>query len=79
MLATLRPAFLQNHHAPAMNDPLKEQPDDPSEKTERQENLEAPCLDSAELLGDRREIRIRHGGEMYRLRLTRSGKLILHK
>lgn len=40
---------------------------------------EEDCLDSAQLLGDKREIRIRHGAEIYRLRLTRSGKLILHK
>lgn len=34
---------------------------------------------SEELLGDRREILIQHGNEIYRLRRTRQGKLILHK
>jgi hemin uptake protein HemP len=31
------------------------------------------------LLAGRSEIRIRHRGEVYRLTLTRAGKLILHK
>ena len=34
---------------------------------------------SQELLGTRREILIKHGEELYRLRCTRQGKLILHK
>jgi len=34
---------------------------------------------SSELLRGQREILIRHGDETYRLRLTRNGKLILHK
>ncbi|MEX0703878.1 MAG: hemin uptake protein HemP [Planctomycetales bacterium] len=36
-------------------------------------------LDSANLLQGRREVLIQHGPETYRLRLTRNGKLILHK
>jgi hemin uptake protein HemP len=36
-------------------------------------------IDSAELLQGRREVWIEHGGEMYRLRLTSSGKLYLTK
>ncbi len=36
-------------------------------------------LDSARLLEGRREVRIRHAGEVYLLRLTRNGKLILNK
>lgn len=36
-------------------------------------------LDSAALLGDAREVVIRHGAEFYRLKLTRHGKLILTK
>lgn len=34
---------------------------------------------SAELLGERRELRILHQGEQYTLRVTRLGKLILTK
>ena len=34
---------------------------------------------SEELLGGQHEVFIRHGSETYRLRLTRQGKLILHK
>ena len=41
----------------------------------------APPLEitSEALLCGRSEIRIRHRGEIYRLTLTRAGKLILHK
>ena len=35
--------------------------------------------DSAELLGDRKAIQIRHRGERYRLLVTKNGKLILNK
>lgn len=38
-----------------------------------------PVIDSACLFADRREIQIRHQGELYRLRITRNGKLILNK
>jgi hemin uptake protein HemP len=38
-----------------------------------------PCLRSAELFGQAREILIEHGGGYYRLRLTHSNKLILTK
>lgn len=36
-------------------------------------------IDSAELLAGRREVWIEHGEDMYRLRLTSSGKLYLTK
>jgi len=36
-------------------------------------------LDSSSLLDGQREIRIRHGGDTYRLRHTRNDKLILTK
>lgn len=36
-------------------------------------------IGSEELLRGSKEILIRHGEEIYRLRLTRSGKLILQK
>jgi hemin uptake protein HemP len=36
-------------------------------------------IDSQALLGDRDEVLIRHGDQMYRLRVTRQGKLILNK
>jgi hemin uptake protein HemP len=38
-----------------------------------------PVLSSRELLRDRGELRIEHGGELYCLRVTRNGKLILTK
>lgn len=37
------------------------------------------CIRSEELLQGGREVLIAHGQELYRLRLTRSGKLILGK
>lgn len=36
-------------------------------------------IDSATLLGARREVMIRHNGAVYTLRETRQGKLILNK
>ncbi|MEO2042797.1 MAG: hemin uptake protein HemP [Pirellulales bacterium] len=36
-------------------------------------------VSSKELLQGRRELQILHGNEVYRLTLTRTGKLILHK
>lgn len=41
--------------------------------------LNAGLLDSDELLRGGREVLIRHGGEVYRLRHTRNDKLILTK
>ena len=38
-----------------------------------------PAVKSAALLQGRRELTIRHGAELYRLRLTASNKLILTK
>ncbi len=37
------------------------------------------AISSEELFAGRREIEILHDGECYRLRITRNGKLILHK
>ena len=36
-------------------------------------------IDSRDLLRGKREVQIVHAGQTYRLRLTRTGKLILHK
>ncbi|MFP4053732.1 MAG: hemin uptake protein HemP [Phycisphaerae bacterium] len=36
-------------------------------------------IESAELFADRNEVQIHHDGEVYRLRLTKNGKLILNK
>jgi len=36
-------------------------------------------ITSQELLRGEREVLISHGDQLYRLKLTRSGKLILHK
>ncbi len=52
------------------NDPPRPQPTTASTRRE---------ISSAELLRGEKEIWIRHGEEIYRLRLTRSGKLILQK
>ncbi|MGE4104758.1 MAG: hemin uptake protein HemP [Pirellulales bacterium] len=41
--------------------------------------MEARVLRSDEILDGRREVIIEHGSEIYRLRLTRNGKLILQK
>lgn len=36
-------------------------------------------ISSADIFRGEREVLIQHGEEVYRLRLTRNGKLILHK
>jgi hemin uptake protein HemP len=41
--------------------------------------LVPPVVSAAVLLRDRRELVIEHGGERYRLSLTKNGKLILTK
>lgn len=38
-----------------------------------------PEVSTGELMGRGRELLIRHGDELYRLRITRNGKLILQK
>jgi hemin uptake protein HemP len=39
----------------------------------------APVVESSELFAGRNEVQIHHEGEVYRLRLTKNGKLILNK
>jgi hemin uptake protein HemP len=41
--------------------------------------FEERTLESRELLAGGREVRIRHGADFYRLRVTQNGKLILQK
>jgi len=40
---------------------------------------DARLLQSADLFSGQREVLIAHGEQLYRLRLTRANKLILHK
>ena len=40
---------------------------------------EKVIIDSAYLFADRKEVQIHHEGELYRLRVTKNGKLILNK
>lgn len=55
------------------------------EKTDQSEPDQTPAPDSRrlipsdELLAGSQEVLIMHEGQTYRLRVTRSGKLILHK
>ena len=63
-------------------------PDSPQDATMSPAPLAAPeppeertkeLWHSEELFGTRREILIKHGDEIYRLRCTRQGKLVLNK
>ena len=56
-------------------------PDQPTADSKRHPaETESPLsYDSEDLLRGLREIVIRHHGEVYRLRVTRNGKLILNK
>lgn len=48
-------------------------------KPARQVNIVSSEIDSRELFQGERELRIRHGADVYRLRLTGLNKLILTK
>ena len=52
---------------------------DHSDDTAKDDQRRADIVRSEELLKGRRELWIEHGDEMYRLRLTRAGKLYLTK
>ena len=54
---------------------------DPASSHSRPEGpiVDFPVAESTALLNGHRELRIRHGSDTYRLRLTASGKLILTK
>ena len=56
-----------------MSDAVEREPD------ERPEPKEPVDLDTRELFAGRSEIRIAHDNAVYRLRITRAGKLILNK
>lgn len=55
----------------------------PSENQEAQPEPTKPArtrrIPSSELFAEAREVQIEHAGETYRLRMTKSGKLILTK
>lgn len=46
---------------------------------DRQAVHQASIIESDYLFAERNEVQIRHAGEIYRLRLTSNGKLILNK
>ena len=62
-----------------------EPPELPSREDQAKRQDAAPpagsrrIINSQELLGDDQEVLIQNGDEMYRLRRTRAGKLILYK
>lgn len=59
---------------------IDELPPSPAENDPRHEDQQRPqIVHSSELLQGKRELWIEHGDEMYRLRLTRAGKLYLTK
>ncbi len=68
--------LIQAGWSPPVNDLNSEQPI-------RDQSLRSPSplreIDSSSLLQGENEILIRHGDEVYRLRLTKNGKLILQK
>ena len=61
-----------------MTRPTDAPPCDDSAEGQSDERHETP-LRSEDLLQGRHELLIEHAGEVYRLRVTRNGKLILHK
>jgi len=61
--------------SPDASKPSESHPTD----TSRRVATAGRIIPSAELFGPEREVLIEHQGSYYRLRLTRAGKLILHK
>lgn len=59
-----------------MNTPDKPKPSEPNAEADAENRR---LIRSEELLLGAQEVLIEHEGQTYRLRLTRSGKLILHK
>ena len=49
------------------------------ENREKEKNQGIKVLSSEELFGGSKEVHIRHGETVYRLLITRQGKLILNK
>lgn len=45
----------------------------------RPRRVRSDWIDSRDLFGDKDEVVIRHGDQMYRLKITRYGRLILNK
>jgi len=62
-----------------MEQEREEEPSADAKAAQRAETGSKPRLTSQELLAGRPEIEIEHDGAIYRLRLTKAGKLILHK
>ncbi len=50
-----------------------------SKENENSSEQRVRLLESDELFGDGNEIMIRHDGAVYRLRITKNGKLIMNK
>lgn len=62
-----------------MNDLQPEKPAREESTTELPSPYAHREIDSSDLLKGENEVLIRHGDEVYRLRLTKNGKLILQK
>ncbi|MEX2138238.1 MAG: hemin uptake protein HemP [Pirellulales bacterium] len=82
-LLTLRLNFIRFFSEyPVPYDREKKMPPEPVE-TSKAGQIQSPLLpaviQSADLLHGTKEVFIAHGSELYRLRVTRSGKLILQK
>jgi hemin uptake protein HemP len=58
---------------------LDKRPDEDAPTPAPRRGSDLRVLDSRDLLEGDHEIAIRHGDEIYRLSVTRAGKLILHK
>ena len=79
MPVTRRPLLTMPITAMA-NVPQPLTPDDESQPAAEEQPAETrDAWRSEELLGNRAEVQILHNGEVYRLRRTRQGKLILYK
>ncbi len=60
---------------------MSEQSNEPADQKDEPKGQETPrrVVEARQLLGGENEVWIEHGGVLYRLRLTRRGRLILTK
>jgi hemin uptake protein HemP len=67
--------------SPVTGLPDEERPDDGAPRTpaDASDDGAVPAIDSRTILGGKTEVIIKHHDQLYRLRLTKAGRLLLNK
>jgi len=77
----IEPAEISTGHAPMTMDKnhIDQRVYDTRDRLQTGAEISPAWIDSRSILAGRNEVLIRHGDQTYRLRITKLGKLILHK